>query len=621
MKLLNILNSSLIVEVADKVKKQLLSKFKLQTQDEDTKILEYIDEFDVIKNVLDATKRDITKYDYKTIVELVDYTKNLKNRKNDFKTTLNKFLVRTAIEKPGLLEARVAVKKFLEIQSQLTKKYNNIEKYSYLELTNFLNKYYSDFIKEKLLSKFQTENTTLNNAQILYYIETYIEFFNELSEEPSADLITFSQLEAMIDSLLASKGLDKKAIEDTKNIDKVYEKDGLTIFSPKTKAQCIKLANGRTWCTSKLGASNLYYFYRFTKGRTLYYVVDESKDFEDRFYATVILVDGNGGTAFADKTNNGRFGGSDNMPWSEISGYVPRLENLKNLFVSRPLSDDEIDMRNKYEDKNYSSSRYNPRKLPNGATPMEYFGNPQAVAMWMEFNSPELFDEDYASLTPDLMKKYISLGFELNKSMINSSPKEVLEYYAQKKIEKIKNSTIESLSDSDIALLKTPYFKDIKEELKPKFAKQLAGQGRDSKGSKSLEINNFNSGIVGKFVNLYGLEQVLASADPDITDLNISGDGSNLELVIDENILRFKKLELLALENGVLNEIPLIFCKLPTINILSFQNNPNITSVPECLGKLNPTVINLTKTGVKEFPKWLTENYTDFSETGIWSEN
>ena len=81
MKLLNTLNGSIILEVSEKLKKQLLGKFKLETQDSEEQIVKYINDFERFKQSLPTDKRDITRYDYKTIKSLIDSKEINKNRK------------------------------------------------------------------------------------------------------------------------------------------------------------------------------------------------------------------------------------------------------------------------------------------------------------------------------------------------------------------------------------------------------------------------------------------------------------------------------------------------------------------------------------------------------------
>jgi len=52
MKLLNILNGTIIVEVSGKLQKQLLDKFKLETQDSEEQIVKYINDFERFKQSL-----------------------------------------------------------------------------------------------------------------------------------------------------------------------------------------------------------------------------------------------------------------------------------------------------------------------------------------------------------------------------------------------------------------------------------------------------------------------------------------------------------------------------------------------------------------------------------------
>ena len=59
MKLLNLLSKNIILEVSDKIKKQLLAKFKPTTEDSDETILNNIDMFDRYKQGLPVEKRDI----------------------------------------------------------------------------------------------------------------------------------------------------------------------------------------------------------------------------------------------------------------------------------------------------------------------------------------------------------------------------------------------------------------------------------------------------------------------------------------------------------------------------------------------------------------------------------
>jgi hypothetical protein len=594
MKLLNILNGTLIVEVSGKLQKQLLDKFKLETQDSEEQIVKYINDFERLKQSLPSDKRDITRYDYKTLKSLIDGKEGSKVRKSDVNSAITNFLKRE--KKLPLLELRLAVKKFFEIQSEIKNAPKNIEKYSYLKLVKFLEENYANLLTQKLLNKFRTENQTLTNNAILFYITNYIQNIGNIPfEMPSVDLMSFTQFEHLIDEMIAKEGLSKKASVDLKDIDTVYDDNNLIVFAPTAKDQCISLGHGRPWCTSRMGSGNLYYNYRLNHNKTLYYVLDKSRDYEDRFFATVILVDPRGGTAFADKTNSGRFSGHENMSWDEISSHIPKLANLKDLFVPRPLSDEEIEMRDKYKNFDYSA-RYG-KRLPGNQTPMEYFDSPKEVELWMEINSPELADEDYATLTPELKKKYIALGFDLTPRQVAASEAVVLKYYADKKIEKIKQTTLRGLTEADIAILNSPIFKTIKESLKERFA-----EGLTTDGGKRLKIENLKSGDVGKFISLYGLEDIFENLSDDMESIAIYGneDGSNQTIEIPRSLTRFKNLTQLVLNNGIISEFPDFICELKELSTIGLVRNPQLTSIPECIGLLPELeVVNMKGSPVK----------------------
>ena len=594
MKLLNILNGTLIVEVSESLKKKLLDKFKLETQDTEKDILEYIESFEKYQRSLPADQRDITRYDYKTLKSLIDSKEGSKVRKSDVNSAITNFLKRE--KKLPLLELKLAVKKFFEIQSEIKNAPKNIEKYSYLKLVKFLEENYANLLTQKLLNKFRTENQTLTNNAILFYITNYIQNIGNIPfEMPSVDLMSFTQFEHLIDEMIAKEGLSKKASVDLKDIDFVYDDNDLIVFSPTTKDQCISLGHGRPWCTSRMGSGNLYYNYRLNNNKTLYYVLDKSRDYEDRFFATVILVDPRGGTAFADKTNSGKFSGHENMSWDEISSHIPKLANLKDLFVPRPLSDEEIEMRDKYKNFDYNV-RYG-KRLPGNQTPMEFFDSPKEVELWMEINSPDLADEDYATLTPELKKKYIALGFDLTPRQVAASEAVVLKYYADKKIEKIKQTTLRGLTEADIALLNSPIFKTIKESLKERFA-----EGLTTDGGKRLKIENLKSGDVGKFISLYGLEDIFENLSDDMESIAIYGneDGSNQTIEIPRSLTRFKNLTQLVLNNGIISEFPDFICELKELSTIGLVRNPQLTSIPECIGLLPELeVVNMKGSPVK----------------------
>jgi len=590
VKLLSVLKTTLINEVSDKVKKLLLNKWSNTTQDTPEMIVSNINAFDKIKSGLPADKRAIMKYSY-------DELKSALAEKQSGKTIDDIF---THFKKGGEMKGventvlKKYIKRFLEIESLLPAGKKEITKYAFLDLVKMIDDLYPKLITKKLGEKFKSENTNLTPDQILFYISTYMDILNEIpADTKRVDEMSFAEFEHLIDSIGAKKGADTSTKSDMSDIDLKYDENNLKIFAPKTKDQCIRLKNGRGWCTSREGGGNMYYNHRLGHERTLYYVIDEDKDFNDLNFAVVILVDPYGKTAMADKSNTGRFGGSTNMPWSEIAAKVPKLKNLESIFVPEPLTNEEKDLIKKVEHARV------------GDNPMESFDSPQEVEMWLEYKSPKLSDVQYSNLTVELKKKYIALGMDLSSNMIQQSEPEVLKYYISKKIDIIKSTNLDRLSSSDISLLNTPILKGLKKELKSKFASELT-----TSSGKRVEID-YPNGPIPKFAALYGLDDLFDNLPQNLEHFlfnNKSGD--NISLVVPPSIGRFKNLQALMMTNCV-SELPEEIGLLKELTYLALPDNKNLKSLPKSiLGLPNLRFIMLNGTH-PSFPEGFSNMYAE----------
>jgi hypothetical protein len=589
MKLLNLLSKNIILEVSEKVKNQLLAKFKPTTDDSDETILNNIDMFDRYKQGLSVDSRDIMRYSYedlKNLIQSKETTKGLSDIFTEFKKK------EKGIENNNL---KRYIKKFLEIQSELPKDKQNILKFNFLNLVKLVDDLYPRLFVKKMFGKYSKENPNLTQDQILYYLDSYYENFDLIPfDTKGVDKMSFTELEHLLDGLQGKKEQSDKNKEDLSNIDLKYDENGLKIFAPTTKDQCIRLRNGRGWCTSREGSGNMYYNYRLGHERTLYYVIDEDKPFDDVNFATVILVDPSGRMAMADKSNSGTYGGSTNIPFSQIVSKVPKLQGLEYIFEAKPLTQEEKQLINTVKNAKV------------GDNPMESFNTPQEVEMWLEYNSPKLTDIQYSNIIPELKKKYIALGMDLSSNMIKSSEPDVLRYYISKKIDSIKSKGINNLSTEDVALLNTPILKKVKEEFKPKFAKELVSGNEGTK----VEIE-YPSGNSSKFVALYGFGELFDSLPENMTNFLFNNkSNSEINLDVPASISRFKDLQALLLMNCV-SSIPENIGDLEKLSFLSLPNNPNLTSLPSSVLDL-PSIlfVNLTNSN-PTLPEGFNDRFTE----------
>lgn len=134
-------------------------------------------------------------------------------------------------------------------------------------------------------------------------------------------------------------------------------------------------------------------------------------------------------------------------------------------------------------------------------------------------------------------------------------------------------------------------WQELKPMFKPKFAKGLT-EG----GGTSLRVNGFNSGNVGKFIALYGLEELINAQPDTLTELQIrNNDKNGLTIQIPESIKKFKNLELVLFDNCI-ESVPDAICDLKNLNFLSLMNNPKLKTVPECIADM-PNLMFLNTKG------------------------
>lgn len=590
MRLTSLLSNVIIKEVSQKLANQLLAKFKEQTKDDEQTIMAMINKFDQYKEGLEIPKRDITRYDYNTLKSLIigkemekaagtAYTK-LKKKWDRFRDELPDEETGPYRYEDSVLKS--LVNKFYDIYPYLPAAQRDIMKYDYLTLYEFIRQNYGKVLNKALSTSLSKDPDVTNPDTLLFYIQSFIQNRDRVPRgtKPVA-LMTFHELEQLVDGTLSQGDEDAaKYQEHTDDIDKIYDQNNLIIFEPKSKDQCVKLRNGKTWCTSREGANNLYYNYRLGHERTLYYFVDQDKPWSDKNHAGVILVNPYGKMALADGTNSGRYSGHENIPWSEIEEKIPKLKGLENLFQPKPLTQQEKDLIDKVKYANV------------GDNPMESLGDEKTVEMWMEYHSKVLTDEQFANITSDLQKKYVALGFNLSGEQLKSASEPVLNYYVNKKKDRLKTISFESLTAEDVELLSLPMMKKIKEDNKVKYAESLITSG---KGGKQIKIK-YPVDSVSKYIKLYGLEEFIESLPEDIVFFEIDNTTpTNLNLTLPKSFTRFKNLDVFVGQN-TFNEFPEILKNMKELMFISLAQSPSIKEIPEWIADL-PNLMAITLYG------------------------
>jgi len=153
---------------------------------------------------------------------------------------------------------------------------------------------------------------------------------------------------------------------------------------------------------------------------------------------------------------------------------------------------------------------------------------------------------------------------------------------------------------------------ELKDFFKPEFAKGLTLNG------EKLVIDSFSSGAVGKFIGLYGLDDLFDSLPLTLTELQIQNrDKNDVIINIPESINKFKNLNLLLFDNCV-ERVPKTICELEKLRFLALINNPKLTNIPECLVNLpNMYFLNLKGSPNVQIPEAIKQKGNDMGG-GIW---
>ena len=162
-----------------------------------------------------------------------------------------------------------------------------------------------------------------------------------------------------------------------------------------------------------------------------------------------------------------------------------------------------------------------------------------------------------------------------------------------------------------IKLLNGP-MSELKDFFKPEFAKGL------TMGGEKLVIDSFSSGPVGKFIGLYGLDDLIENLPITLKQFSIQNKDKNSVIInIPESIGKFKELTMILLDNCV-EHIPDSICTLPKLRFLALPDNQGLREIPECIADLpNLYFLNLKGSQNVNIPEKIKEKGTDMGG-GMW---
>jgi len=163
-----------------------------------------------------------------------------------------------------------------------------------------------------------------------------------------------------------------------------------------------------------------------------------------------------------------------------------------------------------------------------------------------------------------------------------------------------------------VQLLNGP-MSELKGFFKPEFAKGL------TVGGEKLVIDSFSHGAIGKFIALYGLDDLIGNLPDTLQEFQIQDRDNKNDVIITipEEIGRFKDLHMILLDN-VIASIPESICTLPKLRFLALINNPELKEIPGCLAELpNLYFLNLKGSNNVQVPEAIKAKGTDMGG-GMW---
>jgi hypothetical protein len=165
-----------------------------------------------------------------------------------------------------------------------------------------------------------------------------------------------------------------------------------------------------------------------------------------------------------------------------------------------------------------------------------------------------------------------------------------------------------------VGLLNGP-MNDLKSFFKPEFAKGLTGTA-----GKDFKVESLSSGAVGKFISLYGLEDLIESLPDTLETFSIQNRDSKetVKIELPQEIGNFKNLVHIITDNVSFRSIPESVCELKNLKFLAVMKNPELTTIPECIANLPKLMfLNLKESPNAKIPSSITDKGEQM-QPGMW---
>ena len=93
-------------------------------------------------------------------------------------------------------------------------------------------------------------------------------------------------------------------------------------------------------------------------------------------------------------------------------------------------------------------------------------------------------------------------------------------------------------------------------------------------------IDDFEYGQVGKYISLYGLNDLFETLPDTLTKIHVKNSKAGVSLILPASITRFKNLTSIYFKN-CLSEIPEEICSLKNLVFIALEGNQNLKQLPE----------------------------------------